>query len=111
MKFSGLCNLNRKGSPGCNTRNVLDPLGCQKLASSGASRVRCSYQFLSVTPTQIFIGHCVPMRLMYAEVHSILSATAAASSFDHTRRNAAKPAWYRPCHALRRSNDETASNV
>ena len=56
MKFSGLCSLKRNGSPGCNTRKVLDPLGCQKLTSSGISRVRWSYQFLSVTPTQIFIG-------------------------------------------------------
>src|ERR1700694_1170382 len=55
MKFSGLWNLKRNGSPGCNTRNVLDPLDCKKLTSSGASRLRCSYQFLSVTPTQIFM--------------------------------------------------------
>ena len=27
----------------------------RRLASSGASRIRCSYQFLSVTPTQIFM--------------------------------------------------------
>src|SRR5229473_261008 len=46
MKLSGLWSLNRNGSPGCNTRNVLDPLGCQKLTSSGASRIRCSYQLL-----------------------------------------------------------------
>src|SRR5438132_13311731 len=79
MKFSGLCNLNRKGSPGCNTRNILDPLGCQKLTSSGASRTRCSYQFLSVTPTQIFIGQGALMGARVPEGHSTLATARVAS--------------------------------
>src|SRR5947199_8340314 len=74
MKFSGLCNLKRNGSPGCNTRNVRDPLGCQKLTSSGASRVRCSYQFLSVTPTQIFIGHFFQVTTSVRGRHSNVGA-------------------------------------
>src|SRR5262249_14561073 len=52
MKFSGLCSLNRKSSPGCRARYNWFPPGCQKLTSSTwGSCLKKRYQSLSVTPT------------------------------------------------------------
>src|SRR5205823_1481596 len=42
--------------------------------SSGASRVKCSYQFLSVTPTQIFIGHFFQVTTSVRGRHSNVGA-------------------------------------